>query len=261
MKGIGDESVLWHVPVIKLPPVKLEPSLMELAASTTGLRSEVVKNILKNVYKGFDEKRAFRALVAPTLTRLHFARSKPPYFRMAPNAKIWNDLDPAVRPTYVSLVLYDAALVFLHLNSKWLPPRGNLRDAAKKLGATMVDRVRGLDAMLKFYAKFHPSYSDRADTLGFCILTVNQAKRSEWNTSMIEALPKGRIIGMDEARYVLMHKALHGKILASSYVIDELIRAAMGTGQLNAFKGPYAAIDSLIMDRFAFNAIMLRDGR
>lgn len=258
MKGIVDESVLRHVPVIKLSPVKLEPSLTELARSATGLRSEVVKNILKNVYKGFDEKRAFRALVAPALTRLHFARSKPPYFRMAPNAKIWNDLDHPARPTYVSLVLYDAALVFLHLNPKWLPPRGSLRDASRKLGATMVDRVRGLDAMLKFYSKSHPIHNNRADKLGFRILTVNMAKQGDWNRSMIGRLPKGRILSMDDARYLLMQRALDDRTLASSYVIDELIRAAMGTGQLDAFKGPYAAIDSLIMDRFAFNAIMLR---
>src|SRR5207247_2144310 len=87
------KRLLERIPILKLPAEKLEPCLDAMRTSQSELRSDIVRKILADVYPTFDEKRAFRALVAPTLTRLHFARSQPPFFRWAPNGRIWRSVD------------------------------------------------------------------------------------------------------------------------------------------------------------------------
>jgi len=250
------KQVLRRVPVLKLPARKLEPSLAALTSVATGRRDELIQLVLRDIYPDFTEKRAFRALVAPTLTRLHFARSEPPtYFRMAPNARIWKLLDEATRPKYTSLVLFDFATVRLHLSRTMIPPMGSLRDAAKPFGPRMVDRVRGLDAMLRFFSEFCPNESQGA------IARVDEYARreKELNDLTRSTLPSGRIVGVEEARYLLMKRLHSHGVLASSFVIDEWLRTSIRKEGLIAFKAAYAKLDSLLVGGYAINAVKPRE--
>src|SRR5205807_3028071 len=130
----SEKKILDSIPVMKLPAAKLSICVTALTMAPHELRTEVVDWILANVYPGFSEKRAFRALAAPTLTRLHFARSEPPYFRLAPNARTWKTLAPQTREIYLAVTLFDFARVRLGVPRTMIPPTGSLRKVAKPLG-------------------------------------------------------------------------------------------------------------------------------
>ena len=248
---------LLRVPVLKLPARKLEPCLTVLIMSSQELRQDVVKGILSDVYPNFNEKRAFRALVAPTLTRLHFARSEPPYFRLAPNARIWKQLDDKNAVAFLALVLFDFARVRLQLPADILPPIGGLREAAHDLGPTMVDRVRGLDSMLRYY------YSKSKETESSIPLTLANTgafreSHSELERLMTTSIPRDRTIAMDEVRYQVMKNMLSRAILASSFVVDEWVKQAIRGGILFPSRAAFASIDALTMEGYAINTVRLK---
>jgi len=251
------ERLLEQIPVIKLPAGKLEECLRALASAPNQLRSEVVNNVLENVYPGFNEKRAFRALVAPALTRLHFARSEPPFFHPAPNVRIWHALGKNTGRSYLSLVLFDFAKIKLSIDENLLPPSRSLRDSARSFGPRLVDRVRGLDSMLRFYAPFRPV--DRRNLKVAEIKDVKYVKKPLFN-EIEKVLQRGRVTVMDEARYLVMKKLLSEGILSSSFVVDEVFKKLIQTGKLVPFRAAYAAIDSLMMDGIAFNAVVRSRG-
>lgn len=252
---------LMAIPVLKLPADNLDKCLQCLTSARRQLRKEVVAAVLKDVYPDFDEKRAFRALVAPTLTRLHFARSNPPFFRSAPNSRIWKTFDEPFRRPYVSVVLYDFATVRLGLNKSMLPPAGSLREAARDYGPRMIDRVRGLDSMLRLYAPFHPDYSSKNVTVGATIAGPNHFKeRKEQLYKLIESvLPPGRIVVVDETRYLILAALKSQNIFASSFVVDEWLRMAIRERWITSVRAPFASIVSLIVDRFAIDAVAFRE--
>ena len=249
------KKFLDSVPVMKLPAAKLSISLRGLTLARHELRAEVVDWILVNVYPGFSEKRAFRALVAPTLTRLHFARSEPPYFRLAPNARVWKTLDPQTRELYLAVTLFDFASVRLKLPPNMLPPTGSLRDTAKPFGPVAIDRVRGLDSMLRFYAPFLASSTDSRE-----LVRGKAADFAVWESfiepALDSSLEPSRILAIDEARYLLMKHMLEKKVLLSSFVADEWLKGFIRNGKLNALRTAYAAIESVIMSGHAINAVM-----
>ena len=259
---------LDHVPVIKLPAEKLDASLVALVTAKSGLRREVIDNVLLHVYpskwntaheRSALEKRFMRALVAPTLTRLHFARSNPPHFRPAPNGSALQNGSETFRKSYTSLCVFDFATVGLGLDDRMLPPDGSLRDCARGLGTTMVDRVRGLDAILRFYLEFHPERGNtgtgKAYKVGHAGDYENQV---EALYELLESvLPPGRIIQVDMARDLVIRK-IHGMgMLVSSFVVDEWLRASIRNLRLSSFKAPFAAIDSLMEDTKAIGGVML----
>ena len=246
---------LGRIPVIKLPPSKLEPSLKELTSVRTDRREEIIDRIVTIVYPKSTVKLAFRALVAPTLTRLHFARSDPPAFRSAPNARLWKAVGDQDKKSYVSLVLFDFAAVKLQLDETMFPPRGSLRAAARQLDdVRLVDRVRGLDHMLDWYLSPAPKadYYEQARTDYF-------ADRPEELRKIVKAaLPVGRITAIDEARYRVMENMLGRKILASSFVVDEWLKIAIRSMEITALRSVYPGIESLIMSGRYISALMLR---
>ena len=251
--------LLKRVPVLKLPASKLQPSLVALTSAVGERRDQVVRLILRDVYyPHFNEKRAFRALVAPTLTRLHFARSEPPlYFRMAPNARIWKVLDQTTRPKYTAIVLFDFATVRLQLSMQIIPPAASLRVAANPFGPRMVDRVRGLSAMLTFFSDLYLN-----DSQGVRVAEVDgYANREKELDALIKStLALGRIVSIEEARYLLMKKLLSDDVLASSFVVDEWIKKAIRRETLIAFRGDYAKLDSLLIGGYAINAVKITGG-
>jgi len=244
---------LDRIPVIKLPPSKLEPCLRVLVSCKSEDRKEIIAKIISDVYPGFDAKRSFRALVAPALTRLHFARSEPPAFRTAPNGKIWQKVKESAKQSFVSRVVFDLATVGLSLSSNLLPPAGSLRETAKQFGGTMVDRVRGFDSFLRFY------YPYRLQNTEYIFATVDYfAKREKDLVSTVtSALQQGRMLAVDEIRRRLMERMLADGVLVSSFVVDEWLRAASHRMEITAFRSAYATIDSLIMNGHSINAIML----
>lgn len=254
---------LDRIPVLKLPPSKLDACLKVLASTPSERRREVVRKITTEVYPGFSPKRAFRALVAPALTRLHFARSEPPAFRLAPNGKIWRAVDESIKQAYVSVTLFDFAKIRLGLNPSILPPTGSLRETARQFGAMTLDRVRGLDHMLRFYLKFHPCNWTQETFNGIGIkLEVAEVAYFEEHSKKLEefihtTFSRKRIIGIDEARYCLMEKMLSQNVLSSSFVADEWLKACIRTMTLNVFRSAYTTIDSLIIGGHPINAIML----
>jgi len=246
-----------RVPVLKLPAQKLEPCLEIVASSNRELRSDIVHRIITEVYPGFDPKRAFRALVAPALTRLHFARSRPPYFRLAPNGRIWKQLGRNERENYVALVLFDFARVRLMLTQELLPPFGSLRDSARQYGARMVDRVRGLEVLLRHYFGSLPDNGNMSmQTAGAGAFA---GKLSELSALLVSAMKKGRIIAVDEARFSLMNKMLSEGRIVSSFVVDEWLKLSIRSGLTFASRAPYATIESLTMEGLAINTVTLRD--
>jgi hypothetical protein len=254
---------LRRVPNLKLPSSKLHGSLQSLVSAKNELRSEVIRLVLRDVYPESTPKRAFRALVAPALTRLHFARSEPPLFRMAPNARLWKQVDAASKPSYAAICLYDFARIKIDLSESLLPPNGSLREAAEKIGPRMVDRVRGLEAMLRFYYGFHPS---NPDVEGIPKLNVADVSRyvnheDELAVLLLSSLPTDKIIGIDQARYAVL-RGLHSQgVLASSFVVDEWLKMAIGKINVTPFRSAYTKMDSLIIDGFAFNAVLIQGGK
>ena len=251
---------LHRIPGLKLPPSKLNGSLQSLVSAKNELRSEVIRLILRDVYPKFTIKRAFRALVAPALTRLHFARSEPPLFRMAPNARLWRLVSASTRPSYVAICLYDFARIKIGLNESLLPPNGSLREAARKSGPRLVDRVRGLEAMLRFYYGSHPSNPDFEVIPDINVADVSRyvKNESELVALLSSLLPRGRIIGIDETRYLIM-RDLHSRgTLASSFVVDEWLKIAIDRMNVTPFKSAYTRMDSLIINGLAFNAVAVR---
>jgi len=248
---------LMSIPVLKLPPSKLEPSLTAVVSAQEQLREQVISAVKHDVYQSYAscpdfKKRIFRALIAPVLTRLHFARSEPPYFRPAPNARLWNILPVELKPAYASAVLYDFALIKLLLSENMIPPRGSLRETAHNFGKQLVDRVRGLDTMLKFYSL------KRGVGLGSNIsfITTEQLVDKHLIADLIrQSLPKGRILGIDEARYLAMRSLQTQGKLTTSFGIDETLKAAAREGLVTPLKASYARIDSLLMHGVAFGAI------
>ena len=260
---------LDRVPGIKLPPTKLDACLRVLASTPSEKRQDVIAKIINHksdVYPDFTPKRAFRALVAPALTRLHFARSEPPIFRLAPNGKIWKAVDESVKQAYVSVVLFDFAKVRLGLSPSMIPP-GSLREAARQFGEKTVDRVRGLDNMLRFYLPFHPSnWSKEIGNSNGIRLEVAELTHFNGHKEKLEELidtsiPRKRVIHIDQARYLLMKKMLSRNVLSSSFVADEWLKVALRSMVMNAFKSAYATIDSLIMNGHPISAIMLGQER
>ena len=196
-------------------------------------------------------------MVAPTLTRLHFARSAPPYFRLATNGRIWKQLDRESKASFVSLVLFDFALVRLRLPREFLPPLGTLRDAARELGDKMIDRVRGLDVLLRYY---FPKLLNGENRLPFT------AARSDLFTKpndellelFVSSMPRARITAIDEVRYAVMNKVLSKATIASSFVVDEWLKVAIRSGIIAASRAAFATIESLIMEEYAINTVTLR---
>jgi hypothetical protein len=260
---------LQSIPSLKLPPSKLDASLLALVSARNELRSEVIRLVLRDVYpefKGTDinlwTKRAFRALVAPALTRLHFARSESPLFRIAPNAELWKSLGAQARSSYVAICLFDFARVKIGLDESLLPPNGSLREIARKWGPRMVDRVRGLEAMLRFYYEFHPSNIDVEGIPKANVADVSRYVKheSELGDLLLPLLPRGKIVGIDETRYVIMHGLHSMGILASSFVVDEWLKMVIGKMRVTLFRSAYTKMDSLIINGLAFNAIAVRGG-
>ncbi len=246
--------VLEKVPILKLPAEKLGPTLEAMAASKRGLRREVIEKILADVYPTFDEKRAFRALVAPTLTRLHFARSQPPFFRFAPNGRIWRGLDKQMKEAFVALVIFDFAQIRLSIPSRFLPPNDSLRSIAKDFGPIMVDRVRGLDCLLRYYQGSLPRGEEESANV-----SLLKDRPEEVRVLLNSALGRSRIMAVDEVRYSVMSRMLSKGKLMSSFVADEWIKQAIRKGMLFASRSAFATIDSLTMDGYAINTVTLRE--
>ncbi len=253
------ERELAFVPGLKLPPSKLEPSLKALTMAKTEQRREVIALVLRDVFPpGFDPKRAFRALVAPSLTRLHFARSHPPFFRSAPNARAWESVDVSLKKAYTAVTLFDFARVKLGISDAILPPNGSLRDAIRAIGDNdndlMVDRVRGLDAMLNFYLSAYPD--PRVSTVKIASGDRFSEKEKELTHLLQAAVPGGRMVALDEARYSIMSRFLGINILVSSFVVDEWLKVAIKRNLITPIRAPFASIDSLMVNLYPINAVV-----
>jgi hypothetical protein len=260
---------LIHVPVLKLPAEKLDASLVALVTAENGLRNRVIDNILSNVYphtwntkeeRVALEKRFMRALVAPTLTRLHFARSSPPkYFRPAPNASVLQGRNDEFRKTYTALCVFDFATLGLGLNNDDLPPDGSLRKSAAKSGDRMIDRVRGLDAILRFYLEYHP---ERGKPNSTGILKIGhpgdyKGQLEDLYDLLRLVLPKEQVIHVDIARSLVIRKLAEGGTMVSSFVVDQWLRIAIRQLKLSSFKAPFTAIDSLMDGTKAIGGVMI----
>ena len=262
-----DGARIEHVPVIKLPADKLDGSLVALVKAKNGLRKEVTDNILSQVYpskwstkaeRSALEKRFMRALVAPALTRTHFARSSPPYFLPAPNGSLMRGQDDEFRKCYTSICLFDFATLGLGLAEDLLPPKGSLRDHVRDDGDAAVDRVRGLDAILRFYLKFHPERNLGAPGKFSIGHAKDYANKSNDLFDLLDsAMPTGRIIQVDMARELILKRMYGTGVLVSSFVADEWIRMAIRALRVSSFKAPYAAIDSLMDGTNAIGGVML----
>jgi hypothetical protein len=250
--------LLERIPILKLPAEKLEPCLGAMRASKSELRRKIVEKILADVYPTFDEKRAFRALVAPTLTRLHFARSQPPFFRWAPNGRIWRQVDKRIEREFVAVALFDFTQIRLGIPSRFLPPTDSLRNMAKDFGPVMVDRVRGLDSLLRYY-QLSPVRGEEEFRTITAAGTLSGDQPDDLRPLFNSALGRGRITAVDEVRYSVMSQMLSKGKLISSFVVDEWMKKAIHEGMLFASRSAFATIDSLTMDGYAINTVTLRD--
>jgi len=264
---------LNRIPMLKLPAKKLDTSLVALVTAENGLRDRVIDNILSSVYphtwrtkeeRAALEKRFMRALVAPTLTRLHFARSSPPkYFRPAPNASILKEKDDEFRKSYTALCVFDFATLGLGLSNDVLPPNGSLRMTAAESGAKIIDRVRGLDAILRFYLQYHPERGkpNLTSTLNIGHTDDYEGQSEKLYGLLRLVLPKEQVIHVDVARSLVIRKLAEGNTMVSSFVVDEWLRIAIRHLKLSSFKGPFTSIDSLMDGTKAIGGVMMRGER
>ncbi len=257
----AEERLLMLIPVLKLPAVNLEKSLNCLVSARRELRKEVIAAVLRDIYPQMNPKRAFRALVAPVLTRLHFARSDPPlFFRSAPNARIWKTTGNSLKRSYTSIVLFDFATVRLGLKQSMVPPAGSLRQMAEGRGERIIDRIRGLDSFLRFYAPFHPNFSSQSRKTITVAAPADFNGREGLSKLLLSNLPAQRMTLIDEARYMLQTAMQSQNILASSFVVDEWLKMGIRERIISYAKAPYASISSLSLDRLTINAIVSPGG-
>ncbi len=251
-----------RIPIIKLPSGKLEPSL-EAVRRGDGNRRDVIDYILRHVYPGFDEKRAFRALIAPALTRLHLARSDPPYFRFAPNGRIWSKIKESQRRSYLAVVLVEFMTLRLNVPEHMFPPRGSLKEEARPFNERLKDRVRGLDNLLREFVPGLPSSSSRGLTTLNYTDDVDLSDAASIHAAALACLRRSfrldRIIAIDEARLSIMKGLLTEGYSVSSFMADRILAdlVLLRMGIIRPMRGSYAGIESLIVQSNPYNSILL----
>jgi len=121
----------------------------------------------------------------------------------------------------------------------------------------MVDRVRGLDALLRHY---FPKLGQAGNQTN--VTTARPDAFVESKDALLELItssaPRGQIIAVDEIRYAIMNRMLSKANLASSFVVDEWLKLAIQEGILFASRAAFATIESLIMKGYAINTVTLR---
>lgn len=246
-----------QIPIVKLPPSRFIPVLETIGASQ-GSRNVAIQKILDLFGPRFDEKRSFRALVAPTLTRFHFARSSPPRFELAPNGVLTLELPTRARTAYVGLCLKDLAIHRLRLPVRLTSP-DILRDEARKFGPTVLDQVSGLSRYLREFMgppMQVPIQRWAYDVERNDFHLLPSATLDTTRTLVRSLLTKREIAALDVARLAIMRALRENGTAVSSFTVDlfigDLIKegrscipVVSGTNSLEAmiFSGrPYAAI-------------------
>jgi hypothetical protein len=167
-------------------------------------------------------------------------------------------LDKQTAQAHIALVLFDLTLVRLRIHEELIPPSGTLRESARAFGPRLMDRIRGLDVMLRFYESFRHASGE------FSCLEASEIDEIKPSRSLLRlidrALPPGTITAIDEARYLVMKSFLAEKRLTSSFTVDELFKKLIQMGRLIPFRGAYSTIDSLIVDGIAAGALARTGG-
>jgi hypothetical protein len=258
---------LGKIPSLKLPPKRLRGCL-EAVAAAGGRRDLAVSKVLATFPDRFDEKSAFRALVAPTLTRLHFARSDPPSFYLAPNGQLWNRLIPGdIKEAFIGLVIHDFAEYRLGLPASVLSKMCNPTIFREEAQVTILDKDLVARAMRfsRFLNAFMPPdvytlQSRRLSLLGTSSTNGAVPTRSTnkvWGL-LAALVPAKRMVSMDAVRFGLMEKLWKEQVLSSSFRIDWILQKLLISHESGyvSIPGPYARLDSLMVRNIPCSAVM-----
>jgi len=220
-----------RIPLVKLPPARFD-AVMRAVAESDGTRVDAARRCI--VSFGLDpddrrrdnEKRVFRALVAPTLTRLHFARSRPPSFDAAPNGRLWYSAAPDERPAFLGQCLADLLTVRLGLSREMLGA-DTLRSVLRSVDTRTEDRASVFLRYLSVYPP-PPTYGSRGPPAvprpGAVRPELSQKQGlATVRRAVHDSLLHQETVGLDAVRLRAMSSAYEGGWMVSSFVIDSLL--------------------------------------
>jgi hypothetical protein len=257
---INSSSPFDRVPVLKLPPRWL-PVALEAVSRADGTRADAVAKWLQ-AFPGYGEKLVVRALIVPTLTRLHFIRVRPDEVEVAPNGRLWSVLAPAARAPFVGLCLRDQLVIRSGLSESDASAAG-LRQEARRRGTKRGDGLLGFARLAEAYPP--PQSSGVGPALWLEVRTGRAERESMQETlpplgRLLSAAIAGRdVVGLDELRRrVLLALEKIGRIV-TSFLLDRVLLDYMSSGQLcSPFASATNQIGSLVLGRTPFSAVRPR---
>jgi hypothetical protein len=245
-----------------MPPAWFSRAMTAIANSD-GSRVATIRR-LRTAFPQFDEKLAVRALVAPTMTRLHFARTPRGRFEAAPNGTLWARMPSKQQSRFTGLCLRDLLVHRLGLKRD-LARADAIRKEAMRVGPRARDRCRGYYRLLEEFPP--PESAIEADWVlyesgsqdGTLVTAASFTSRLRPN---LDAVARGRqVIGLDALRVEVMLKLYSEGIITSSFALD---RGLLGLMKESEAFLPFGAatnqMDSLVVAGRPFSAVRPRAG-
>jgi hypothetical protein len=255
-------SPIDRVPRVKMPPAWF-PRAMNAISGSDGSRVSTVRR-LRRAFPQFTEKLAVRALVAPTMTRLHFARTPRGRFEAAPNGRIWARMLSRDRSRFTGLCLRDLLVHRLGLE-RGLASGEAIREEAQRIGPRARDRCRGYYRLLEGFPP--PPSAIEADWVLYGPgdrrgTTVDAASFIARLRPDLEATASGRqVIDLDDLRTEAMSKLYSKGIITSSFAVDRALLGLMEESEVFLpFGGATNQMDSLVVAGRPFSVVRPRAG-
>jgi hypothetical protein len=259
------DAQLQRIPIVKLsPPQFLD--VVQAVSQSSGERGDVVRRILSiphfkigsPEHGPYDEKRAMRALVVPTTTRFHVARSRPPRFELAPNGRMIAELPRAEARAFVAMMLRDFGRYSLGLPVEALDP-GVIRSSAKDKHT--LDAVSGY---ARYLAEFAITGYDPGEdsTMGLVEGTLVPISNRTLEPLVFDAakttMAVRKVLGLDPLRYGIMSQLRRKNIILSSFAADHHIMALVRRMELVPMVASATSLESLIYNgKIPFNSVMM----
>lgn len=256
-----------RLPVVKLPPKYFREVIIEVSRRD-GTRVSAIDASLSVLNRGrsrekrLDEKTGFRAMVSPTLTHLHVARSRPPHFYLAPNGAMIAKLERRDSIRAIGLILRDLLEIRLgldlgRLREAYLKPTGRLL-----LDRPLTERLHRFMYYLEVYPPPHPLERGVVSgvRLGGSGSLMSIPEGEAIATELIRGMLSDReVIPIDTAREALQSGFIEKKGQAvSSFEVDALMNKLLESGDVclpltgggsridtGQFRGPYLGLRRL----------------
>ncbi len=257
MGPLVDPAQMRRIPILKLPPSWFVPAVSALLPAD-GSRADANRRVL-GAFPGRDEKLAMRALVVPTLTRLHYIRAADSRLWMAPNGTMWGLLQRPARNSFAGVCLRDLLIIRAELPAEF-GQADQLRAVGRALGEPYLDRVSGYARLMRAFP-IEPGPPGRpfpvleiSDNV-FVWMTLTEVCRlvqPYLNTAL-----RGRVIvRLDDVRHRALRAMFNADRCVSSFVLDRALLRFMGDSRICLPAGSATnRLDGLVLGRRPFDAV------